>query len=165
MDISLAAKRIIEFLDKNKLIYTYNEDGNFFSIGFKLTGKLQNVNLFINLGEDDYVVNAILPLRVNESSYADISLLFSAINFRLRNGAFTLDLSDGSLQYKVYERCYAETFSDQQILDSMMLPVAMVDQHSEFILPIIFNTKTISDVLAEFNSTLNSDDSENPEEG
>ena len=68
MNAELVAKRIIEFFNKNNLVYTYNENENYFSSGFKLIGKLQNVNLIINIGEDDYVVNAIIPLRVEEAS-------------------------------------------------------------------------------------------------
>lgn len=164
MNAELVAKRIIEFFNKNNLVYTYNEKGNYVSSGFKLIGKLQNVDLIINFGEDDYTVNAILPLRVDEASYADMSMLFSAINYRLRNGAFTLDLNDGSLQYKVYEKSYDSSFSDQQILDSIMLPVAMVDQHSEYILAIIFDTKSITEILSDFNTDANPEDTDGIQE-
>lgn len=159
MDVNYISKRLDDFFKKNHLIYTYNDDVKVFSASFSLTGRLQNVNLIISLGEEDYLVNAILPLRVDKDSIADMSLLLSAINFRLRNGAFTLDLSDGSLQYKIYEKCYCNDFSDQQIMDSIMLPVAMVDQHSEFILAVIFKTKSISDILNDFNSNIDGNSS------
>lgn len=150
MNKEFIVNRIIAFFEEKNLIFTYNEKEQFFSTGFSLLGKLQNVNLMIALGDNDYVVNATLPLKVDESSLSNMSLLFSAINYRLKNGAFTLDLNDGSLHYKVYEKCYGEELPDQQILDSIMLPVTMVDQHSESILAVIFNTKDISDILNEF---------------
>lgn len=147
----MATKNVVEqitsYLDSNHFVYTYHEEGQFFFLGFKLSGKLQTVSVFINIGDDEYVVNATLPLKVGSESLSDMALLFAAINYRLLKGSFNIDLSDGTLQYKVYEKCYSEELNEQQIKDSIMIPVAMIDDHSESILSVIFKTRPIGEII------------------
>ena len=91
-----------DYLDDEGLKYDFNAERNVIRLGFNLKCRLKEVELFVKIKEDYYLVQAEVPLNGDPKDLGELLKYLAMANFGLIVGNFEIDVEDGQVRYKTY---------------------------------------------------------------
>ena len=102
------AEGIKDFLDKESFFYRFNEEEGRFDFGMTLTNRVRNVDFRIYAANTHfalYLMSPIAPFAKDADMMSNVAMYLTRINYRICEGCFDLDLSDGEVRVKVFVDC------------------------------------------------------------
>lgn len=135
------AQAVSDFLTEDDWKFGFEEDAGIFKMSLSIGGKLKSVNMFIDIGENDFVVYAYSPVGVDADDgdrMADMAEFICRANYGLKNGNFEFDMRDGSVRYKCFVDCSDGVPGTDVIKSSVICPGSMFNIYSEGIAGVIF---------------------------
>lgn len=142
-------KEIIEnFLKKSNFKYTYIEDDSAFRLGFNMSCKLKQCEVFIRLDKDFLLIHGQIEIKADKHSIDKISEYLTRANYGLIFGNFELDYTDGEIRYKLAVDCMeGSTLTDNLLRKSIFLPVMMFDKYGNGLLEVLFDFATPEEAI------------------
>lgn len=94
-----------------------------------------------------------LPFKIDESKRVDMALATCAVNYKLADGSFDFDLSDGTLLFRLTSSYRNSTLSEELFEYMLMIAATTVDEYNDKFFMISKGMLTIQQFLeAEQNS-------------
>ena len=119
-----------DYLDDEGLKYNFNAERNVIRLGFNLKCRLKEVELFVKIKEDYYLVQAEVPLNGDPKDLGELLKYLAMANFGLIVGNFEIDVEDGQVRYKTYVPCEdLEQLPKPIIEESLFCPCRMFDKY------------------------------------
>ena len=133
---------IIKFLKDVGLQYNFDQEKGMLHFSINIKCRLQSIQYLVLIGEKEYNVYGILPIRTNYNDAAQLKEMTEFVcraNYGLRNGNFELDCRNGEIRYKSYVDCDGALPTMKVIERSIVCPAAMFKRYAEGILQILFD--------------------------
>ena len=122
--------KVRDFLDDGGYRYEYNAEHSFLKVGFTLKCKLKGVNIIFDFKPIGYIVYAISPLNADKDNIVEMLKYLSMANYKLINGNFEIDVSDGEIRYKCWVGTRGlETLPTELVDESIGLPIFMFERY------------------------------------
>lgn len=138
---SRIAEAINSYLESRDYTYAFNEKSGVFNFGFRIDGRLRNLEYQISIRRTNYVVYASSSINADiedKKMMSEMAQFVCWANYGLRRGNFELDMSDGEIRYKDYVDCEDRRVTFQMVRNSILIPAMMFERYSPGILDIIF---------------------------
>ena len=141
------SKEIMQVVRENlkesdmKLVACDEENGHLAFV-MHFPGQVSCVRFIINVGKDEYIVNAIAPIAPDARDPAALAMMsefLSRVNFGLKNGNFELDFQDGEVRYKCFVNCDGQLPCRNIVSDSIAAPAIMMKNYMPGLINVIFN--------------------------
>lgn len=118
-------------LDAHNLKYTPHDDD--MVITLTAQGDDFPIPVIIRVLQEREVVRISSPIpgEFPEDKRIDAAVAIATINFQLLNGAFLLDMSDGSVQYRVCQSYHDNDISDEQIVYLISIVFRTTDEFND----------------------------------
>lgn len=153
-------KTLIEYFQKKDLAYKSNEGENIIRSSFKIGNKLGVIDLETIIRDNMYVVIAEFPLHVYKEKTSSISEYVLRANWGMIKGCFDFEVDDGKIIFRYTNDLHDTTITDDEIEDSLYLPLSMMQQYGDGFLEVIVNNKSPKEVI---NAIENSSEETNPQ--
>lgn len=158
MSISMneAVKLIKHTLDDNGYKYSYNEERNYFSLGFNLSKtKLGSTDIRILVRPTSSDPNAChrimsyatIDMHADAESMVQVCEFLARANYGLSLGNFELDHSDGEIRYKVAINCKDALPGYDAVDDLLSLPVSMFNRYGNGLLTVIMGMASAKEAI------------------
>ena len=140
--------QVRENLDSKGLHYNFFEEKGVFRISIGLvSSKLRSCDVLVTVQDDLVNFYTCIPIRCDETSRLAVAEFLTRVNYRLSQGNFEMDFSDGEIRYKVNMPCsttsiYMETFSN-----CLHIGPFMVDRYGNGLLSVIFGNIVPEDAV------------------
>lgn len=131
------AEKIEEYLKREDWTYEFDTIHGTFSVEADLSCQLKTVLLVTQLQMDSFVTYASLPVEANPRCCDALGEYLHRANYGLACGNFEMNYDDGEVHYKVYVGCGDENPTAQQIADSYIVPLAVVDHYGDGIVALV----------------------------
>lgn len=146
------ANVVKKFLSEDDWNYSFDEDKGLFEFGLKIKTKLQKIDYFIDVKEDELLVYGIAPIGAecdDAEMMAQMAEFICRANYGIKNGGFELDFRDGEIRYKSFVDCDAIVPSTEVIENSVHCIAAMYKRYSRGIVDIIFAGSSAKKAIAK----------------
>ncbi len=145
------AGEIRGFLLDDDWHFDYNDESRAFRFGVNLSCKLKNLNYFVPVRDDAYIVYAVSPISADSDDRELMSTMCEFVcraNYGLRNGCFELDVTDGELRYKVFVDCEGDQLPTKDVIrNSIIVPAMMFERYAPGILDIMFKGSSAEEAV------------------
>lgn len=134
----MQARRVYEaicrYLDNNN--WDYSKDDEKMMVSFQITGDDFPVAILMDVDAEREIVRAIsmLPFKMCEEKRIDGALALTVINYKLVNGCFDYDLSDGFTVFRLASYYGKEDVSDALIQYMIGTTYATVNEYNDKLL-------------------------------
>lgn len=141
-DVAAKLKSVIE---KNNLKYKYDEEQQYFSLGFALAEtKLSGVEIIIQLMPDmedqslcsHIVSHGLVVLKVGEGDKNDVAEFLHRVNYRTIFGCFEFDFDEGEIRYRLTLNCHASMPEQDDFEDLWNSPAYMFERYGNGIIAV-----------------------------
>ena len=136
------AQAVRNWLTKDEWLFKTDEEQGIFTFGISLSKNIRRAEVVVDVRQNDYLVYGMFPLKADEDNpqqMARMAEFMCRANFGLIAGNFELDFTDGEIRFKYYVDCQSAVPSLDQVKDSILCTIAMLDRYSEGILAILFS--------------------------
>ncbi len=140
---------LIAMLEAKQLKYTVEDTQPDFSrIRLRFTGKDLPVTLHILIRADRQIVSVLsaMPYRIEPEHRYDIAVAMAAINHKLADGSFELDVRDGELRFRMTTAFPGVELSDAVFSYLIYVSAETIDRYNDKFL--LLNTGEMT--LAKF---------------
>lgn len=132
MNTNAIAQAICYSLGQLNVRYDYNQEKQVIILGTKVECKLKNLQYFIQINDEDFIVYALCPMNADEESKNEILRYLAMANYGLFNGNFEMDVRDGEIRYKCYVDCREmNSIPDIVVARAIILPVTMFERFGD----------------------------------
>lgn len=146
------ANVVKKFLSEDDWNYSFDEDKGLFEFGLKIKTKLQKIDYFIDVKEDELLVYGIAPIGAecdDAEMMAQMAEFLCRANYGLKNGSFEFDFRDGEIRYKSFVDCDGVFPSTEVVKNSIYCIDAMYKRYAQGIVDIIFAGCSAKDAIAK----------------
>ena len=146
---------ITAYLTENKWHFSFDEKRGQFKFARSLNSKIQNINYFIDVKEDRYIVYAISPIGADADEskmMASMAEFICRANCAIPQGNLELDFIDGEIRFKDSVNCKGMTPTNEIVSSSIHFPIVVFEQYGAGILDIIFSNTTARDAIEQCES-------------
>lgn len=137
-------------LDGSEWNYSFNEERGVFDFGLKTSAKIQKINYFVVVRDDEIIFYGICPINADENDagmMARMAEFLSRVNYGIKNGCFEFDFRDGEIRYKSFVDCDEVIPSTEVVGNSICCINAMYNRFSQGIIDIIFRDSSVNDAI------------------
>ncbi|MBQ3376793.1 MAG: hypothetical protein IJG62_00825 [Synergistaceae bacterium] len=130
-------------LNEEELNFSFDDENGVFAFNLGIEGPINNLNFFIEIGDDRFLVYAVPPIAadVNNSSVtAAIAEFICRANYGMPYGNFELNVDDGEIRYKVFVQCDDITPNKDLVIKSVYHPVLVFERYSPGITAVLFGS-------------------------
>lgn len=125
------AEKIEAYLREENWAYDFDTIHGAFSVEAELSCSLNTVLIVTQLQTDGFVTYASLPVEAPARCRDAIGEYLHRANYGLACGNFEMNYDDGEIHFKVFVGCADENPSRQQIADSFIIPLAVIDHYGD----------------------------------
>ena len=138
---------VISALDARE--WTYDRDDDELVIRFGVQGEDIPMDFVIRVDAERQLLKlfSFLPFKVKEDKRVDLSLATNYINYTLINGNFDLDLSDGSLLFRVTTSFHGSLIGEDLIQYLISISLGTVDDYNDKFLAINSGFLSVEDFI------------------
>lgn len=139
-----------DFYEKDDWKYDFDEDRGVFSMGLRLSGKINSARVIVPVHDDCFEVYAVISLSASEEVRHETAEFITRANYGLRNGCFEMDFNDGELRYKCHVDCEDAIPPGYTIIkNAMYIPGSMISRYGDGLVKVLFGMATASDAIDE----------------
>lgn len=132
--------------------FRFDHEHGIFRTGVSIDGPITDIQIFIDVREDDFLVIGISPIRPDikkPEMMARMAEFIARANYGLKNGCFELDYQDGEIRYRCYVDCDGVLPSDEVIIHCIFITQAMIKRYASGIANMIFTDQLPADAIEE----------------
>lgn len=129
-------KEIQTVFDETGYKYDLNAEKSFFEISFSLKASITQTKIYLFVEDTYFVALATMPLFVSKNIHLVYEYI-ARINYGLLNGNFEIDPEDGEVRYKVFVKFGDKIPSRMAIVDSLGVPVNMLEKYVDGIIDVM----------------------------
>ncbi len=108
------------------------------------------MNLLLHVREKHVLyLRSLLPFTIPEDKRIDVIIACNAINYKLINGNFELDMSDGELSFRIAMPYSGADLSPEQVNYMVEVASSTVDEYNDKLLMLIKDMLSIQDFISE----------------
>lgn len=138
-------------LDRLDFNYQYDEARDVFQFGYKLECKLSSTRFFVVARNSDYLIKAVSPIggqASDDEMMTELAKLVAQINYKLIQGNFDLDLSDGEISFREGVECAGlDEIPDVFVISAIAIAIKMWNNYGDCFLGVIFNGLNADEAL------------------
>lgn len=110
--------------------------------GFNLKCRLSQVEFTLKFGNDGYIAQGFLPLKVQPEFRDEVMRFITMVNFNLRIGNFDIDLDDGEISFRTFT-CYEGmvVLSDAVINQCIEITVSVIEDYGDALIDVMMGYK------------------------
>ena len=140
-----ATNAIKEALERRKIRYQYEEEKHIFIIRVSLSQtKLKRLQVILELepwSEDNSVCigiqsHGLLGLKVGENGRQNVADYLHRVNWNIKIGKFILDMTDGTVCYRIYLNTVDGLPGSDALDDLVWLPVSLCNRYGDGLLDV-----------------------------
>ncbi len=143
-------EKIRDFFEENDWNFQFEEDTGLFRFGLNLNGKIRSIKYVVDVKKSDFAAFVFPQLNINpkdmQVTYHMLRFL-CMVNYRLRDGNFDLDLSDGEIRYRAYVECENMEVSGEAIAAMISTVANAFETFGKGILQIMYADKTAEEAM------------------
>ncbi|MDE5764124.1 MAG: YbjN domain-containing protein [Ruminococcus sp.] len=124
-----------------------NEENGIIELGVKLNSKLKKADIYINVLENGFIVNAVPQLSADKDCIKDMTEFITRANYGLHHGNFELDYRDGEIRYKTSLFIGDEIPTYDQIEAMIYISVKTLDRYGNGLAMVAFGMGTPEDAI------------------
>ena len=118
--------------------YTFDVNHGIFQIRSGLDSSVQSCTVYIHLRSDGISSIGKISIDVMEARQSAIAEFITRINYKLKDGSFQMDYSDGEVRFKMYMNC-GETIPSADSLERLfVIPFIMWEKYGNAFLSVLF---------------------------
>ena len=147
------AQAVQTFLSEQEWQYEFNEERGIFKFGIMLNGRLRAMEYQVHICNTDLIVYGLIPpIGANAEDPEEMNEMLRFLtmaNYKLCNGNFEMDCTDGEIRYKCYIDCAGlEAPTPEMIRNALFCAPTMFDRFGLGILNILFADMDAQDAMA-----------------
>ena len=147
------AQAVQTFLVDQEWQYEFNEEQGTFKFGIMLNGRLRAMECLIHIFSTDLIIYGLIPaIGANAEDPEEMNEMLRFLtmaNYKLRNGNFEMDCSDGEIRYKCFIDCRGLDAPTQKMIRNALVCTAnMFDRFGRGILNILFADMDAQEAMA-----------------
>ncbi len=128
--------------------FTRHDDERIVTMGMR--GDDLPIELLLHVREEHVLyLHSKLPFTVPEDKRVDAAIACTAINYRLINGCFQLDIGDGELSFRMAMPYSGADLSLEQVKYMVVVASSTVDDYNDKFLMLIKDKLSIQDFISE----------------
>ena len=147
------AQAVQTFLTEQEWQYEFNEEQGAFQFAIMLNGRLRAMECLIHIFSADLIVYGLIPaIGANAEDPEEMNEMLRFLtmaNYKLRNGNFEMDCSDGEIRYKCFIDCRGlDAPTQKMIRNALSCTASMFERFGQGILNILFADMDAQDAMA-----------------
>ena len=142
---------LCKMLDEDE--WKYNKDEEKMVIYFTTRGEDIPMDFVLYIDPSPGLIRLLsrLPFEINKEKMIDAAIAVCAINYRLINGSFVIDITDGDLLFRM-NQAYIDSEIGPELFKYMVFSsIFMVDEYNDKFLMLNKGNLSINDFLTEIN--------------
>ncbi|MBQ1281260.1 MAG: hypothetical protein IIY16_03340 [Oscillospiraceae bacterium] len=146
-------EQLIEHLHKIKLNFAHETLEDRYLIKFNMSGDDLPMRFFLYVNPEHQLLTLHSPLPVTfaKDKIATACVALCAINYRLTDGDFQIDIRDGEVIYNM-SNCYAGSRISSQVFDYMLgMSINIVDEFNDQLLMLSKDLIKLNDIVGKLN--------------
>ena len=136
------------FVEDNWKYDPINERG-IFRTNMTLHSRVQHINIYVNVRDDTFSIESILPFNADEDSRPAIAEYLTRANYGLLHGNFEMDFEDGEIRYKTVHYCPDENPTMEEVRKMMYTNIAMVKRYGDNMVKVMFGMMTPKEAVED----------------
>lgn len=144
------ANAIKNFLTEDDWKYVFDERAGLFKFALSMKGKIKQVNFFVAVKDDEYIVYALSLLGADvddKKMMTEMAEFVCRVNYGVKNGNFEFDMDDGEIRFKSFVDCDGIIPTMEIIKNSLQCPAVMFDRYAAGIVDIVFRNSSAKEAF------------------
>lgn len=144
--------RFEEYFKTHAIKYKREKDDKILVAVFAIDSKIGNIKEYIYAREDSYTVRAQCALHADSECRMRMAEYLMRANYGLILGNFEMDFEDGEILYKVTQNLGEDIPTEQDVENSVIMPLAMFSRYGDGIIKVAFSLATPEEAIKEAES-------------
>ncbi len=130
METDAVIDAVRDYMDDSGYRYEYDAEHKFLRLGFNLDCRLKNVKIFVDFRHMGYLVYAVSPISADKDNLGEMLKYIAMANYKLVNGNFEIDVSDGEIRYKCWVGTWKiDALPADMVDESISVPILMFERY------------------------------------